>query len=227
MSKILLAEDDLELTSVICNYLELESYIVDAVADGAAALERLLAIDYDAVILDWQLPSMTGIEVCQSFRANGGRTPILILTGKQAIKDKEAGLDSGADDYLTKPFHPRELTARLRAMIRRASQFQSNLIVCGPLTLDRDRHLVFSNGEMVNLQPMEFLLLEHFMTHENKVFSAEALLASLWDESADASLDAIYTCIRRLRKKLDKPGADSIIRTVHGVGYGINPRFQG
>src|SRR5579883_3219299 len=212
MSKILLAEDDLELTSVICNYLELESYIVDAVADGAAALERLLAIDYDAVILDWQLPSMTGIEVCQSFRANGGRTPILILTGKQAIKDKEAGLDAGADDYLTKPFHPRELCARLRALGRRPTQRVGEELKLGDLILNLNKFQLHRNGVEIDLLPLEFALLEFFMRNPGRVFNADILLERVWLVNSEASPEAVRTCIKTLRRKIDVPGEASLIK---------------
>lgn len=224
MAKILLAEDDLALASTIKDWLEFEKNTVEAVKDGASALDNLLALEYDVAILDWNLPNMTGVEVCQQYRAKGGAIPIILLTGKNSVKEKEEGLDAGADDYLTKPFHPKELAARLRAMIRRSTGFVSEVMTVGPLTLDREKRVVLLHGKPVHLQPMEYTLLEFFMKNPNQVFSPETLLAKLWDASSDVSLDAIYTCIRRLRKKLDTPeSSDSIIRTVHGVGYGINP----
>ncbi|MDZ4835779.1 MAG: response regulator transcription factor [Candidatus Melainabacteria bacterium] len=224
MAKILLAEDDLALATTIKDWLEFEKNSVEAVKDGAAALDNLLSLEYDVAILDWNLPFMTGVEVCQQYRAKGGAIPIILLTGKNTVKEKEEGLDAGADDYLTKPFHPKELAARLRAMIRRSTGFVPDIVTAGPLTLDRDKHVVLKDGKPVHLQPMEYTLLEFFMKNPNQVFSPETLLAKLWDASSDVSLDAIYTCIRRLRKKLDTPEVkDSIIRTVHGVGYGINP----
>lgn len=223
MAKILIAEDDPELAKTIRSYLEFEKHEVESVDNGNDALNSILSKEYDAIVLDWQLPLMTGLEVCQAYRGKGGAVPILILTGKNTVQDKEEGLDSGADDYLTKPFHPRELTARIRAMVRRATNFQTEIVSAGPLTLDREKHLCYRDGELLHLQPMEFTLLEYFMLHPGQVFSPETLLAKLWDATEEVSLDAIYTCIRRLRKKLDKPGSDSFIRTVHGVGYGINP----
>ncbi|MBX9669002.1 MAG: response regulator transcription factor [Candidatus Obscuribacterales bacterium] len=226
MAKILLAEDDVALAITIKDWLEFENNSVDAVKDGASALENLLALDYDVAIIDWNLPKMTGIEICQKYRAKGGNTPILLLTGKNSVKEKEEGLDSGADDYLTKPFHPKELAARLRAMIRRATGFLPEIVNAGPLSLDREKRIVLRDGKPVHLQPMEYTLLEFFMKHPNQVFSPETLLHKLWDANSEVSLDAIYTCIRRLRKKLDTPeSTDSIIRTVHGVGYGINPLY--
>ncbi len=227
MAKILLAEDDTALAATIRDWLEFEKNAVEAVTDGASAFENLMAFEYDVAILDWDLPKMTGVEVCQKFRARGGNTPIILLTGKNTIQDKEEGLDAGADDYLTKPFHPKELAARLRAMIRRATNFAPDVVTAGPLTIDKEKRLVYMNGVAVHLQPMEYTLLEFFMKNPNQVFSAETLLQKLWDASSDVSLDAIYTCIRRLRKKLDKDKKDeSIIRTVHGVGYGINPLYN-
>jgi two-component system response regulator PhoP len=227
MAKILLAEDDEALAVTIKNWLEFERNIVEAVTDGASAFENLTAFEYDVAILDWDLPNMTGVQVCQKYRARGGSTPIILLTGKNTVQDKEEGLDAGADDYLTKPFHPKELAARLRAMIRRATNFAPDVVSAGPLTLDREKRLVHMNGEPVHLQPMEYTLLEFFMKNPNQVFSPETLLQRVWDASSDVSLDAIYTCIRRLRKKLDKnKTGESIIRTVHGVGYGINPLYS-
>jgi two-component system response regulator PhoP len=227
MAKILLAEDDLALAVTIKDWLEFENNTVEAVKDGASALENLMAFDYDVAILDWDLPHMTGVEVCQRFRSKGGNTPIILLTGKNTVKEKEEGLDAGADDYLTKPFHPKELAARLRAMIRRSTNFAPDVVSAGPLTLDREKRLVLMDGKPIHLQPMEYTLLEFFMKNPNQVFSPETLLQKLWDASSDVSLDAIYTCIRRLRKKLDKGNSgDSIIRTVHGVGYGINPLYS-
>jgi two-component system, OmpR family, response regulator PhoP len=224
MAKILLAEDDLALATTIKDWLEFEKNTVEAVKDGAAALDNLLSLEYDVAILDWNLPQMTGVEVCQKYRAKGGAIPIILLTGKNSVKEKEEGLDAGADDYLTKPFHPKELAARLRAMIRRSTGFVPDVVSVGPLTLDRDKRVVLKDGKPVHLQPMEYTLLEFFMKNQNQVYSPETLLAKLWDANSDVSLDAIYTCIRRLRKKLDSAdAADSIIRTVHGVGYGINP----
>ncbi len=224
MAKILLAEDDLALAQTIKDWLEFEKNTVEAVKDGAAALDNLLGLEYDVAILDWNLPLLTGVEVCQQYRAKGGAIPIILLTGKNSVKEKEEGLDSGADDYLTKPFHPKELAARLRAMIRRSTGFVPDVMNAGPLTLDRDKRVVLLSGKPIHLQPMEYTLLEFFMKNPNQVFSPETLLAKLWDANSEVSLDAIYTCIRRLRKKLDTPESqDSIIRTVHGVGYGINP----
>ena len=224
MAKILLAEDDLALAQTIKDWLEFEKNTVEAVKDGAAALDNLLGLEYDVAILDWNLPLLTGVEVCQQYRAKGGAIPIILLTGKNSVKEKEEGLDSGADDYLTKPFHPKELAARLRAMIRRSTGFVPDVMNAGPLTLDRDKRVVLLSGKPIHLQPMEYTLLEFFMKNPNQVFSPETLLAKLWDANSEVSLDAIYTCIRRLRKKLDTAESqDSIIRTVHGVGYGINP----
>ncbi len=225
MAKILLAEDDSALASTIAQWLEFEKHSVDAVDNGTDALNSLLSVEYDAAILDWQMPGMSGVEVCQEFRAKGGATPIIVLTGKNTIQDKEQGLDSGADDYLTKPFHPKELAARIRALIRRASTVKTTVLNAGAVALDTEKHLVQRDGEVIHLQPTEFALLEFFMRNPNQVFSAEALLRRVWESETEASLDAIYTCIRRIRKKIDKRGDESIIRTVHGIGYGINPSF--
>lgn len=219
MAKVLIVEDDEALSATIFEWLTYERYSVESVANGREALERLEAFQYDAVVLDWQLPELTGIEIIRQFRARGGTTPILMLTGKQAIHDKEVGFDAGADDYLTKPFHPKELAVRIRALLRRPGGFVGSVIKVGPVVLDSSNHRVEKDGQEVQLQPMEFTLLEFFMRHPNQVFSTEALLQRVWNSETEASLDAIYTCIRRIRKKLDSDGETSIIKTVHGVGY--------
>lgn len=225
MPKILLAEDDLELQWSLKKLLETERFVVDATASGQEALDRLLSLGYDAVILDWGLPEISGIEICQDARSRGSAIPILMLTGKDTIFEKERGLESGADDYLTKPFHPRELLARLKALLRRAGGHQSDSISFGPLVVEFKKRLVRRDGQEVRLQPMEFTLLEFLLKNPDDLFSVEALLSRLWSNDAEVSLEAAYTCIKRLRKKLDWKGRASIIRTVHAVGYGANPEY--
>lgn len=219
MAKVLIVEDDEALSATIVEWLAYEHYNVESVNNGREALERLKCFEYDAVVLDWQLPELTGIEIIKQFRAGGGTTPILMLTGKQAISDKEVGFDAGADDYLTKPFHPKELAVRIRALMRRPGGFVGTTLKAGSLVLDSVNHRVEKEGREIQLQPMEFTLLEFFMRHPNQVFSTEALLHRVWDSETEASLDAIYTCIRRIRKKIDGASEPSIIKTVHGVGY--------
>jgi DNA-binding response OmpR family regulator len=221
MAKVLLVEDDKALNETISEMLRTEHHSVDATMDGSDALDRLAVSEYDLMILDWELPQVSGPEICRQFRKNGGKAAVLMLTGKSAIQEKEQGFDAGADDYLCKPFHPRELSARVRALLRRSSVMTKSQLQWHSVTLDTQNHKVMRSGEMVSLQPMEFALLEFFMRHPDQVFSTEALLKRCWD-TGEVSLDAIYTCIRRIRKKLDVAGEPSIITTIHGIGYRLD-----
>jgi DNA-binding response OmpR family regulator len=219
MAKILLVEDDLEVCEVVSDWLVDEHYTIDVVNSGSEAIERLRFDKYDVLIFDWQLPDLTGIEICKRFRSKGGTTPVLMLTGKSEITDKETGLDAGADDYLTKPFHPRELSARVRALLRRSTDLKQNVLSCGEIVLDPQGFKVTKNGAEVALLPKEFALLEFFLRHPNQVFSPEALLDRVWSAESEASPDTIRVHITKLRGKIDTDGQPSIIKTLHRQGY--------
>lgn len=219
MAKILLVEDDLEVCEVVSDWLVGEHYTIDVVNSGTEAIERLRFDKYDVLIFDWQLPDLTGIEICKRFRSKGGTTPVLMLTGKSEITDKETGLDAGADDYLTKPFHPRELSARVRALLRRSGDLKQNTLICGEIELDPQGFRVTKNGQEVALLPKEFALLEFFLRHPNQVFSPEALLDRVWSAESEASPDTIRVHITKLRGKIDTEGQPSIIKTLHRQGY--------
>jgi DNA-binding response OmpR family regulator len=165
------------------------------------------------------LPELSGIELCRQYRSRGGTAPVLMLTGKGTISDKESGFDAGADDYLTKPFHMKELSMRLRALLRRATAFTGDVLRVKDIELEPSNHRATRNGADLNLLPKEFALLEFLMRHPNQVFSAEALLSRVWASETDTTVDAVSTCIKRLRKKIDSEDQPSLIRTVHGVGY--------
>jgi len=219
MAKILLVEDDVEFSGIVQGWLSNEHHVVEVVHDGTEGRHWLQIYEYDLVILDWQLPGMSGVDLCKQFRAQGGLTPILMLTGKSAVAEKETGLDSGADDYLTKPFHMKELSARVRALLRRASRGTSNVLTIGGLVLDPANYRVTMNGGEISLQKREFALLEFLMRNPNRVFSAEALLERVWATESDVTPDAIRVYIMRLRKKIVDGEKSSMIQTVHGVGY--------
>lgn len=222
MAKILLVEDDKDLCGRIQEWLCFERHSLEFVHDGAEAKERLKFYNYELVILDWDLPQLSGLEVCQDFRKQGGMTPILMLTGKEEIAAKEAGLDAGADDYLTKPFHLKELSARLRALLRRPSFVNTTLLTAGCLVLDPAKHQVSVNGKELSLLPKEYALLEFFMRHPTEIFSPEALLSRVWSSESEATADTIYTYMKTLRKKLKAfPGTPSI-KTRHGIGYQLD-----
>lgn len=208
------------LSRMVRDWLTFEHHLVETADNGRDGLDKLSFYQYDLVILDWELPEMTGIEICREFRSRGGTTPVLMLTGKGTINDKESGYDAGADDYLTKPFHMKELSLRLRALLRRGgASLQSDTLKFRELELEPGSHRVTRHGKDLQLLPKEFALLEFFMRHPNQVFSAEALLSRVWASETDTTVDAVSTCIKRLRKKVDLEGQTSVIKTVHGVGY--------
>lgn len=222
MAKILIVEDNSELMDNVRDWLTQEQYVVDCCTDGVEALAYLGTYEYDAIVLDWTLPKMSGIEVCKQYRSQGGSTPIIMLTGRRTLDDKEIGLDAGADDYLTKPFEVRELSARIRALLRRAPKVAGDVLKAGHLALDKETHKVTKNGQEVHLMPKEFAILELMMTYPSKIFSAESLIERVWSSSSDASPEIVRKYINRLRAQVDTEGAPSVIRTVHGVGYALD-----
>ncbi len=220
MLRILICEDDEDLASEMEAILQLDGSTVDVTECAADAREQLAKNNYDVIILDWELPDSTGIEICREFRARGGVAPVLLLTGKGRTSDKEAGLDSGADDYLTKPFVFLELKARLRALVRRADRpFLGNILTRGELVIDPSKFYATRAGEPLHLVPKEFALLEFFMRNPGQVFSAESLISHVWTADEEVSPDTLRTYIMNLRKKLNREGQESVLETIHGVGY--------
>ncbi len=219
MAKILVVDDDTLLANMIADFLRAQLYTIEVVYNGADAEELLCNYHYDAVVIDWGLPEKTGIEVVRKFRFEGGTSPVLMLTGRDTIDEKETGLDNGADDYLTKPFHMKELSARLRALLRRAAPSKKSTLEAGDLFLDPVAHKVTRGGEELNLHPREFALLEHLMRNPNQVFSAENLLDRVWKSDSSVGPEGVRASIKRLRKKVDVEGKESVIETVYGVGY--------
>lgn len=223
MAKILLVEDDLDLAKLVKSTLAIEHHQVEWASDGFEAKGKLKLFGYDLIILDWQLPKATGVEICKQYRQDGGITPILMLTSKSSSLEKEEGLDAGSDDYLTKPFDTRELLARVRALLRRPPSLAGTQLKAQGLVLDTASSLVTLNGETLHLSPKEYALLEFFMRHPNQVFSADALLQRVWTSDSLASLDTVRTYIKTLRKKIDSTDT-SLLRTVHSVGYVFEPK---
>lgn len=223
MPKILLVEDDQSVAKTIIEWLLIDKYLVEHEPSGDSGYDMLRAYQYDLVILDINLPRMSGIEICREYRNKGGTTPILMLTGRDTIDEKETGLDAGADDYLTKPFHLKELSARVRALLRRPAGLHSEILTCGSLSLDARNHTVTRGGAILHLPRMEFALLEFFMRHPDQVFNPTVLLDRVWTADSDKSPETIRTTIKKLRQKIDEPGCDSILKNVHGVGYKLEP----
>ena len=220
MAKILVVEDDPDVNRTICTALTYEHHTVESVLDGADALARLKAYNYDVVVVDWQLPGLTGLEVCREYRTTGGKALMIMLTGRSKLTEKEEGLDAGYDDYLVKPFDVRELVARIRALLRRASsRITGNILEIGKVKLEPNTYRVTRAGKEIKLVPKEFAILEFLMRHPNIVFSCEALMSRVWTAEEESSPEIIRTHIKNLRKKLDISGEPELISTVHGVGY--------
>jgi two-component system, OmpR family, response regulator len=219
MAKILMLEDEQALADIVIDWLTSQNYMVDHVNLVSDAKIRLKMYQYDLVILDVNLPDGNGVEVCRDFRTIGGRTPVLMLTGRSTVQEKALGLDSGADDYLTKPFHMDELAARVRALLRRPTSFAGAVLKFADLELNTSTHRVTKGSQEIQLLPKEFALLEFLMKHSGQVFSAEALIERIWPTDSDASPDAIRIYITRLRNKIDTKGEQSLISTMRGVGY--------
>lgn len=219
MTKVLLAEDDPDILNNVSDWLKSEKYTVDAVKTGSDALEHLKFYEYDLIILDWNMPGVTGVNVCSQYRASGGKTPILMLTGRDKVLEKAEGLDAGADDYLTKPFDMIELSARLRALLRRPKNVQESLIRFGHVELNTVAREVTVDGKQVVLLPLEYALLEFFMRYPNQVFSHSALVERVWKSDSVATAESVRTYVMSLRKKITVSGQPSMIKTVHGLGY--------
>ncbi len=202
-------------------WLTRENYTAELVSEGPEALSRMKNYHYDLIILDWQLPGMEGIDVLKQFRSAGGMTPVLMLTGKREIEDRVEGLDGGADDYLTKPFNGRELTARIRVLLRRPVEIKQDVLSFEELRLDPRSGVVTMKGATVSLRPKELLLLEFLMRNQGRLFQPQQLLDQVWPNESDATTEALRSCLKRLRNSLDGDSDTSIIRNVHGRGYGI------
>ena len=219
MAKILVVEDNTELTQMIETLLEFEHHNVEILNDGEDASYTLKINQFDLVILDWELPGKAGIDICREYRSAGGSSPVLMLTGRREIDDKELGLDAGADDYLTKPFHPRELSARVRALLRRPKAPVSDVITFRDITITPGKHTATRGQDDLKLLPKEFSLLEFFFRHPDHVFSLEALLERVWESDSEATTEAVRSTLKRLRKKVDGDSGEPLFKTVHGVGF--------
>lgn len=219
MAKILLVEDEQKVAESVLDVLRLENHLSEHAESGEDALHLLSVSHYDLLVLDWQLPGISGVAVCREYRAKGGLSPVLMLTGKSALDDKDSGFSAGADDYLTKPFELRELRMRIRALLRRPAQYIGQTIRARDLELDPATRSVTRAGQPVHLLPKEFVVLEFMMRHPGQVFTAEQILSSVWPDDADVTPGAVRTCLNRLRKKIDGESGRSIISNVYGVGY--------
>jgi DNA-binding response OmpR family regulator len=218
--RILIVEDERKLARLLQGLMQDENHTADIAYDGEEALEFVRGGEYDIILLDVLLPGMDGLEVCRRVRAMKVRTPILMLTARTAIEDRVAGLDAGADDYLTKPFAFAELMARTRALARRqAPDAVGNRLVVGELSLDVKTREVRHGDKRVDLTPKEFALLEYFMRHPNQVLTGQQIADHVWSYDFDGLTNRVAVYVSYLRRKLDANGNKSPIQTVHGVGY--------
>ncbi len=214
-----MVEDDQNLSRVIRRGLEEEGYAVDMAGDGEEGQFLAEVNPYDLIVLDWMLPKRDGVTVCQNLRRAGKTTPVLLLTARGTVTDRVRGLDSGADDYLTKPFDFDELLARLRALLRRQAPVKTTVLQVADLRLDTSTHEVSRGGQLIMLTAKEYTLLEYFMYHPGLVLSRQAIEEHAWnyDYASESNLIDVY--IRRLRRKLDDPFELKLFETVKGMGY--------
>ncbi|MFN0155412.1 MAG: response regulator transcription factor [Gaiella sp.] len=217
--RVLLVEDEPRMASVIRRSLTREGLLVDVAGRGEEGLWMAAAAEYDAVVLDVMLPDMTGFDVCRQLRARGVWSPVLMLTARDAVEDRVAGLDSGADDYLVKPFAILELLARLRALARRGAGERPTVLEVGDLTLDPASREVRRGDVEIRLSAKEFALLETFMRRPGIVLSRLQLLEHAWDFAYEAQSNVVDVQVRRLREKIDRPFGRDSLQTVQGVGY--------
>ncbi len=227
--RVLLVEDEPDLGSAVKRALIQQKYVVDLVIDGIEAWAYLENgwTQYTLAIVDWMLPGISGLELCQRLRKNNNPLPVLMLTAKDSMEDKVAGLDAGADDYLVKPFGMAELLARLRALQRRSPHFQPKELTVGNLTLDYGSSTVISQNsrgdkQVISLTNKEFQLLEYFMRHPNQIVSTEQIRNQLWEVSAEPVSNVVAAQVRLLRRKLTNSGCTNPIETLHGMGYRLN-----
>jgi len=217
--RILLAEDDRHLLTSIARGLREASHQVDLASEGPQALALAFANTYDVIILDVLLPGQTGLAVCQAIRAGGDRVPILMLTALDAVEHRIAGLDAGADDYLTKPFDFGELTARLRAITRRHGERVPPRLTVGDLVVDRERHAVRRGDRDISLTAREFALLEYLAAHAGRVVTRAELMTHVWEDHQDRYSNIIDVYAGRLRRKIDEGELVALFSTVRGVGF--------
>ncbi len=225
--RVLLVEDEERIASAVKKVLELEGYAVDWIADGLKAEQRILMYrnEYDVVILDLMLPGRQGKDVCKAVRGDGVSIPILVLTAKDMVDDKVFLLDSGADDYLVKPFAFEELLARLKALLRRPRESLPVELVVGAMTLDTRTKTASSNGKPMRLTAKEYALLEYFMRHPDEVVDRETILDHLWGFDFDSFSNVVDVHLKNLRKKLDPRHGKDILETVRGMGYRLNSSY--
>jgi len=217
--RILLVEDEPRVARFIAKGLREQSYAVDIAVDGAAALYKAEIDDYDLIVLDVMIPLRDGFDVCRELRRQGVTTPVLMLTARDAVNDRVAGLDAGADDYLSKPFDFKELLARLRALLRRRESLRTESLRVDDLTINTTNHTVERSGRNISLTAKEYSLLEFFVLNAGKLVGRDEIGRHVWDENFDPFSNVIDVYVRRLRKKIDEGSNRPLIHTRRREGY--------
>ena len=214
-------EDDRSLCRAEKTILEKAGYSVDFVHNGEEALDYALEGDYDGIILDWMIPAPDGVEVLRRLREKGLAVPCLLLTARDAVEDRVAGLDAGADDYLPKPFASSELLARIRAMLRRKTDYRPDLLRFGDLALDRQEMALSRNGQTVKLSNKSFQLMEMLMEQPGRVFEINRMIERVWGWDSDSDMNVVWVTISNLRKTLKELGSAVSVKATRGVGYSL------
>jgi len=221
--KVLIVEDEHKIANLIKQGLEQEHFIVDIAYDGTAGYDYASSEPYDVIVLDRLLPGTDGLEICKKLREQGNHTPILMLTARGQVMDKVEGLNSGADDYLTKPFAFEELLARIKALVRRPKTTTSNVLQAEDLSLNIDTYEIKRGKDQITLSSKEFALLEYLMRHQNKTLTKEQIINHVWSYDANILPNTVEVFIGYLRNKIDRPfqNQKNLIHTVRGFGYKI------
>ena len=219
MSRILLGEPQEDFAIAMSDYFSLNHYSVRVESNGLRILECLRQEQYAVVVMEIALPGLDAISVVRDYRASGGNAPILLMAGRHSSDELQRGLDAGADTYLVKPFHLTDLSAQLRALLRRPSLRSENMLTSGLVSMDSAAGTVTRNDIIVHLHPMEFKLLQFLLKHPDQVFNARAIMERVWHKDIGHLDDTVRTHIRTLRQKIDSEGCASIITTVRGLGY--------
>ncbi len=217
--RVLVVEDNLRMAALICDVLRDACYAVDLATTGEQAAELVDLEELDLVVLDWQLPDSSGLELLRAWRRQGYQMPILMLTVRNAVEDRVEGLDAGADDYLPKPFSVGELLARVRSLLRRRDKPLQTELCAGDLQMDRAKRRVTVAGRPVELSPKEFTLLGYFLTRKDEVVSRTDIETHVWDTAFDSMGNVVDVMIHRLRKKIDDGREERLLHTVRGAGY--------
>ncbi len=222
--RLLFAEDDRDLSAAVKTLLERSGVLVDAVYDGAEAVDYALAEPYDGIILDWMMPEKDGIQALMEMREKGIQTPCIMLTARDAVEDRVAGLDAGADDYLPKPFDAGELMARIRAMLRRRESYVPDTLQWEDLTLDKGSCELKCGSQSVRVTGKMFQLMELFMENPRILFSVQQLMDKVWGWESEAEINVVWVNISQLRKKLAELGSETEIRVYRGTGYALEKK---